>query len=159
MADAEEKPSRSGAEQLLASTLREHGLRVTPDRLQLFRTLEAASAPLSITEISKRMEPLGINQATVYRILERFTAISVTHSVLLPHGVVAYELVPPFAEHHHHLVCSRCGRVINFYNPELDQAIQAVAKNYGFTVTSHMVEVHGLCTECAKAHREKKTAR
>lgn len=136
-------------EQLLTETLRLHGLRVTPDRLLVFRALQANDAPIGIADLIEQMAPHGINQATIYRTLERFVALSIAHMVLMPHGVVGYELMPPFSPHHHHLSCARCGKVIDFYNSQMDHVIQRVAETEGFQVRSHSVEIYGLCAECA----------
>jgi Fe2+ or Zn2+ uptake regulation protein len=122
---------------------------VTPDRLAVFRALQANDAPVGIADLIEQTAPHGINQATIYRTLERFVALSIAHMVLLPHGVVGYELMPPFSPHHHHLSCARCGKVIDFYNSQMDRVIQRVAENEGFTVRSHSVEIYGLCAQCA----------
>ena len=54
-------------------------------------------------------------------------------------------------EHHDHLICTRCGTIIEFENDRIEQLQDAVAKKHGFRVSSHKMELYGLCRTCQKA--------
>lgn len=135
-------------EKLLQDALRERGLRVTPDRLHVYRLLESSPLPLSIPMLVEEIHATGINQTTVYRILELFTAMGVVHPVLIGHGAVGYELVPPFRHHHHHLVCIGCNQVIDLNNCRLEQRIDEIVAPYNYKIIYHDLEIHGLCSAC-----------
>ena len=135
-------------EEAFKDRLRREGLRITPDRVSVFRLLAATGAPLSITQIGERLTSEGVNQATVYRILELFTALGVAHPVLIGHATIAYELIPPFRSHHHHLLCTRCGEMIDLMDCGLDQLIDRMVEEQGYRVTYHDLEVHGVCVGC-----------
>jgi len=137
-------------ETILIQRLRDQGLRVTPDRLTIFRELVKAENPLPKPDLVERLRSDGINQATVYRVLDLFTALAIVHPVLLPHGVVGYESVPPFRDHHH-IVCASCGTMADLYQCNLDDVIKLDLASAGFVPISHSLEVVGLCTKCQSA--------
>lgn len=137
-------------EELFQITLRERGFRVTPDRLHVYRLLESSPYPLPITTVVEQIQPTGINQTTVYRILEFFTAIGIVHPVLIGHGSVGYELIPPFRHHHDHLVCIGCNRVVDLNNCHLEKQVTEIAAPKGYKILYHDLEIHGLCPDCQK---------
>ncbi len=141
-------------EELFQETLRARGLRVTPDRLQVYRLLEAQPLPLAIPSVVDEIQATGINQTTVYRILELFTAIGVVHPVLIGHGSVGYELIPPFRHHHHHLVCIGCNAVIDLNHCHLEQRIDEIVEPYHYRIMYHDLEIHGLCPACQAKERQ-----
>lgn len=130
--------------------LRSHHVRVTPNRLTVFRALQNSAEPLTIPDLATLVESSGLNTATLYRIMETLTELSVVHPVLQDHQNVAYELLEPYARHHDHLVCHRCGRTMDIYDCRLEDALNAVCKDQGFRVDFHQMEVHGLCSDCLK---------
>ena len=142
------EPMPNPLESILMRRLRDSGLRVTPDRLTIFRELSATRRPLPKPDLVERLKSAGINQATVYRVLELFTALNIVHAVLLPHGVVGYEPIPPFRDHHHHIVCASCGTMADLYECGVDHAIKRDLSGIGFIPISHSLEVVGLCSTC-----------
>ena len=141
-------------ESMLMHRLRESGLRVTPDRLAIFRELTTTRHPLPKPDLVERLRSAGINQATVYRVLDLFTALKVVHAVLLPHSIVGYELVPPFRDHHHHIVCASCGTMADLFQCDVDEVIKRDLQAIGFTSISHSLEVVGLCAACRANDRK-----
>ncbi len=153
MHDSKDLPASSdeALDDILIEHLRAGGLRVTPDRLTVFRHLTASQKPLTKPELVDRLKSFGINQATVYRVIDLFAALGVVHAVLLPHGLVGYEPIPPFRQHHHHVVCSSCGSMAALYECEIDQVIRKELNQIGFIPSSHSLEVVGLCGKCRTA--------
>lgn len=131
--------------------LKEKGLRITPDRLTVFRNLASTERPLSIASLAEGLQDQGINQATVYRTIELFTALGVVHPVLAGHDTVGYELIPPFRYHHHHLTCTQCGAITDLYQCGLDHLLQQIREREGYQITYHTLEVHGICPSCQHA--------
>ncbi len=139
----------SDAEALLRERLQAHELRVTPNRLSVFRALLQSARPLSVPELATHLQDDGLSVPTLYRIMEVFSAIGVTHPVLVDHQSVGYELREPFRSHHDHLVCSACGRVVDLYNCDLTEAMAQLGRDNHCRVNFHQVELHGLCADCA----------
>jgi Fur family ferric uptake transcriptional regulator len=131
--------------------LRDHRVRVTPNRLTVFRAMQNSSKPLTVPDLAQAVENSGLNTATLYRIMETLTDLEVVHPVLQDHQSVAYELVEPFAQHHDHLVCRRCGRTVDVYDCRLEDAVQSLSDESGFRIDFHQMEFHGLCPECQKS--------
>ncbi len=141
----------SRPEEELRQLLHARNLRVTPDRLRVFRALADAPKPLSMVALIHLVAYDGVNQATVYRTLEQFLAMAVVHAVLLHDGVVAYELVPPFAAHHHHFICLECGHVEDLAAERVDTALTHSLEGLGLHVMGHKVDLYGLCKPCAES--------
>lgn len=141
---------QSQLETVFRERLKIHQFRVTPNRLRVFRALMASAQPLTVTDLASRLAAEGLNIATVYRIMEAFVALNIVHPVLIDHQSVGYELVEPFRAHHDHLVCTRCGQVVDLYNCQLDQALAAMSRLGGYQVAFHQMEIHGLCPDCTE---------
>ncbi len=101
-------------------------------------------------EVAARARRLGVSRATLFRALELLTELHVVERLDLPSGEHAY--VPCVREHHHHLVCSRCGRVADVEDGALAEAVAEIARRSGYRIESHRLELFGLCRHCqAKA--------
>ena len=86
--------------------------------------------------------------ASVYRSLTTLQEAGLVRASDLGGGERRFELVHPDGLHHHHLVCSRCGRMVPFSDEALEQAIHAVEDRLGAQVEAHEVTLHGLCADC-----------
>jgi Fur family transcriptional regulator, ferric uptake regulator len=101
-------------------------------------------------ETAARERGLGVSRATLFRALELLTELHVVERLDLPSGEHAY--VPCRRTHHHHLVCSRCGRVAEVEDCGIADAVAEIARRSGFKIDSHRLELFGLCRHCqAKA--------
>lgn len=143
----------TAGEQEFIQLLRDHHMRVTPNRLTVFRAMQSSQQPLTVSDLALKVEHSGLNTATLYRIMETFTELHVVHPVLQSHQNVAYELVEPFARHHDHLICRRCGRTMDIYDCRLEDALKAISDDRGFYIDFHQMEVHGLCPTCQTTPR------
>ena len=94
---------------------------------------------------------LGIGRATLFRTLELLTELGLLERIDLPSGEHAY--VRCAAEHHHHLVCSTCGRSLEVQDRGLASAVAEIAERSGFRIDSHRIELYGKCTACQKKER------
>lgn len=128
--------------------LRAHHMRVTPNRLTVFRAMQKSLGPLTVSDLASRVEASGLNTATLYRIMETLTDLKIVHPVLQDHQNVAYELVEPYARHHDHLICQKCGRTIDIFDCRLEDALKTISDDRGFHIDFHQMEVHGICPEC-----------
>lgn len=94
----------------------------------------------------------GISYSTVYRALRLLADCGIASESKFGDSVARYEPVDR-SSHHDHLVCRRCGRIIEFENREIENIQQRVARKYRFTVTAHRLELYGVCRACQQKKR------
>lgn len=97
---------------------------------------------------AKRHRPV-VGRATVFRALELFEQLGLVERLDLPDGSHAYVVCQP--SHHHHVVCTECGRTENVGDLGLEQIADAVSTKTGFSLDSHRIELYGLCPSCRGA--------
>ena len=90
----------------------------------------------------------GIGFATVYRALETLSEVGVVRRVDAGTGSAAYEPVDPSGDHHHHVVCDRCGGVTAFEDDALERTIEELSRRLGHQIESHEVVLRGPCRAC-----------
>jgi Fur family ferric uptake transcriptional regulator len=93
-----------------------------------------------------RARRLGLGRATVFRSLDVLVELGAIERIDLPSGEHAYVVCEPL--HHHHLVCSRCGRVTDIADEGLRAVVLEVARRTGYRVDEHRLELFGLCPAC-----------
>ena len=129
----------------IRSILTDHSLRVTAPRMAVFEVLANANSPLSISDIVKAR--LEINKVSIYRTIELFSRIGVI--VTVPHGwKQRYELAAPFKPHHHHIHCTKCGKIVEISSDKVESIVDSIGKAYHFYPTAHTFEISGLCRKC-----------
>ena len=134
-----------GTDEQFIQSLKEHSLRVTPQRMHIFRLLNTSGVPLTIQDIIHNIP--SVNFVTVYRTLETLIAIGVVHAI--PTGLkYSYELSDQYRIHHHHIVCNVCGKSIGIQDDIVEQAIQTAADHSGMRLVSHIFELRGVCKQC-----------
>jgi Fur family ferric uptake transcriptional regulator len=122
-------------------------------RDRLIELLSRQDCALSALEIEDalRNPPAGerpVGRASVYRALELLHDHELIKRLDLGDGVARYEFADPAGEHHHHLVCDRCGRLVAFDDPGLERAIDQVSERLGVRVEHHEVVLRGACEDC-----------
>ena len=129
--------------------LREHGLPVTTQREQVAEAVLASRGHLSVEDIEQQLRERGlrIGKATVYRTLDILARSGMITERDFGEGFRRYERVPGHP-HHEHLICTRCGKVIEFTNDRLERLKALVAEEYGFQHHHHRLDIYGLCREC-----------
>ncbi len=137
----------------IARTFREHGYKLTPQRRAVIAAFCRSREHLTPAELHARLvaEHPGIGLVTVYRtleILDELGLVCETHAGGTCHSYLVRGDANP---HHHHLICSSCGRVENFTGCGLDKLQQGLAARTGFTITGHLLEFTGLCRACRRA--------
>ncbi|HEY1853340.1 MAG TPA: Fur family transcriptional regulator [Solirubrobacterales bacterium] len=138
------------AEQELSDALRERGLRVTPQRLFIYRALRELDRHVSAEEVLAVVgESLpNVSLPTVYATLDLLEEMGLVRRLGVTQGAVLYD---PRPDPHNHRVCDRCGTIEDF-EAELDLGIALRrARRGGFEAGRAEVVVHGLCRSCALA--------
>lgn len=129
--------------------LTEHGLRMTRQRLaiaEIFFDSDGHPNIEQLTTVVRDAHP-DIGQATVYRTLKLLVDSGLATAARLGGAKTRYE--PNLDDDHHdHLVCTKCGRVVEFHNEELEALQETIATGFGFKLTGHEMELYGLPFEC-----------
>ena len=126
--------------------LKKAGLKVTLPRMKILEFLEACSdRHLSAEDIYKALLEAGeeIGLATVYRVLTQFEAAGLVNRHHFEGGQAVFELNQ--GGHHDHLVCLRCGKVVEFMDPVIEERQQQIAIDNGFKITDHSMILYGHC--------------
>lgn len=141
------KPAIEQMSQYLAS----QGLRSTSQRDAILKTFIEAGKHLSAEELYARVKKAhpGIGYATVYRTLKLLAEAGLAEERRFEDGFTRFEYKNTDA-HHDHLICTRCGAIIEFENERIEALQQDVAKKNGFKVHNHKLELYGLCAECQR---------
>ncbi|HEY3866578.1 MAG TPA: transcriptional repressor [Solirubrobacteraceae bacterium] len=90
-----------------------------------------------------------VSRASVYRILEELERLRLVQRVETGQAMVRYERVCEHEEHHHHLVCDKCGVVMPFSDKALESAIETLSERVPLKVSEHEIVLHGSCRDCA----------
>lgn len=125
------------------------GHRLTGPRRAVLVAIADAPRPFSIEDICSALP--GVGRATVFRTVRLFQDLDVVCRVPLEDGTARYQLSGT-QEHHHHLVCTACGAVTEFDDPDLDARISANAADSHFRLDAHSVELYGLCKSCRESN-------
>jgi Fur family ferric uptake transcriptional regulator len=126
------------------------GLRKGQARLAVIDLLSEQACALTAPEIEERLRRRGhrVGLATIYRTLELLADMKLVGRLEVGQGIARYEPLIPGGEHHHHLVCDRCGRVIPFDDDDLEKTIDRLTRKVRFEVAEHDVVLHGACGSC-----------
>ncbi len=129
-----------------SSDLRKAGLKVTLPRMKILEILETSNTRhMSAEDVYKRLldarEDIGL--ATVYRVLTQFEAAGLVNRHHFEGGHSVFEMNE--GHHHDHIVCTRCGRVVEFFEETIEKCQEAVAEKEGFTIRDHSLIIYGDC--------------
>jgi Fur family ferric uptake transcriptional regulator len=144
---------RSGADGAdLIAILAGAGHRVTASRravAQLIATRQGAFMTADLVADSRRRR-LGVARATIFRTLELLVALGAVERLDLPSGEHSYVRCES-TRHHHHLLCTRCGRAVDLEELGMDGIVADAERRTGYRIDRHRVELFGLCPACQKA--------
>ncbi len=128
------------------SSLKSIGLKATLPRLKILEIFQRSEIRhLSAEDVYRALlnEKLDIGLATVYRVLTQFEQAGLLARQHFESGKSVFELNE--GAHHDHLVCINCGRVEEFYDAEIEQRQQNIAKRRGFALHDHSLALYGVC--------------
>jgi Fur family ferric uptake transcriptional regulator len=131
-----------------APMLAQAELKPTRQRIAIIDELAASEKPVTAQALHAQLS-LGEHApglATVYRTLQAMVQAGLARTFVAREGEQAYKLCEP--EHHHHLICERCGVVVEIPSCEVESWASSVAVKRGFVVRSHQADVYGLCARC-----------
>jgi len=131
--------------------LRDHHQPVTRQRDLVAQVVFLSEEHLSVDEILRLLKEQGeaVGTATVYRTLEVLVESGLVRAHDFGEGFRRYEAMPA-QTHHEHLICDRCGRVVEFQNERLERMLPIIADEHGYQHQRHRVEIYGVCADCRR---------
>jgi Fur family ferric uptake transcriptional regulator len=150
-------------QQAIVRAFDQAGYRLTEPRRALARLIGEQGGHFTADDLvaASRDRRLGLGRATVFRSLEILTELGLVERLDLPSGEHAFVACEP--SHHHHVVCSRCGRSTDVGDSGMSRVLDEVSRRSGFRIDLHRLELFGLCEGCqarprATGERRKPTA-
>jgi Fur family ferric uptake transcriptional regulator len=131
------------------SRLEQAGYRSGAARREVVDLLARERCALTALEIDRRLDSVG--RASVYRTLEQLEQLHLVQRVEIGGDAAGYERLDA-EQHHHHIVCERCGRLSPFADEALELAIASVSEETEFEVAAHDVVLRGTCPDCVGGH-------
>jgi Fur family transcriptional regulator, ferric uptake regulator len=136
---------------LAEQRLRRVDQRYTSGRRAIVSLLASTGHPVSISDIAENLPDLP--RSSAYRHLVDLQAAGLVRRVAAGDEFTRFELAEDLTEHHHHLLCMNCGRVIDVTLPpgseqDVTRAIGKLADSEGFQVSGHRLDVLGVCASC-----------
>lgn len=129
----------------LQEYLQRQGLKLTRQRRAIAEVVFRSDGHLTLTEIHERarerQKSLGF--ATVYRTMKLMSEAGFATQHRFDDGQSRFERADD--DHHDHIICSRCGRIIEFEAPDIERRQEKIARELGFRVVSHRHEIYGEC--------------
>ena len=135
----------------IVSILKQRGYKITPQRRTVLSAIMHSHEHLTPAAIYARVrqERPGIGLVTIYRTLEILTKLDLICEMHAGGSCRSYLMRRPL-EHHHHLICSDCGTVIDFTDCDLGELEQRLSKENSFKINGHLLDFMGQCRNCLK---------
>jgi Fur family ferric uptake transcriptional regulator len=136
-------------------SLERAGYRSSGPRTAVVGALEEVGCGVTAREIGDLVSRRGdrVGAASIYRALEVLEQEGLVQRFDVGENAARYEPALPSGEHHHHLVCERCGEVRAFEDENLERAIRRLARRVDFAIDAHDVTLKGECPSCAGSSR------
>lgn len=145
----------SEEQEVFLAHIQKKGLKRTSQReliLDVFLRTEEHLSSEDLYQLVKQEDPT-VGQTTVYRTLKLLTEAGLAREVRFGDGRTHYEHNYKH-QHHDHMICSECGKIIEFYSAELEALQDQMAAKHKFEVTQHLLRIIGICVECRRRNRE-----
>ena len=139
----------------LRGKLYERGYKMTPQRKEILQIFVDHPEHLSAEDVYGllREKESEIGLATVYRALDLLSNLGILVQIDFGDGCARYELntADPNVHHHHHLICRKCKKVIEFDEDLLDELEEVISRKSGFQILNHEVKFFGYCKDCQQS--------
>lgn len=130
--------------------LRVNGLKQTQQRENILHTIYGFKGHFTpedlYAKVQKTYPDQKIGIATIYRTLSLLESEKIVTSISF--GVSGKKFEFGIREHHDHMICDRCGKMIEFMDETIEKRQNLIAKRYNFLISGHMMQIHGVCENC-----------
>jgi Fur family ferric uptake transcriptional regulator len=136
------------------------GLRITEQRRVIAQILSEAEDHPDVETLHERAASVDpkISIATVYRTVRLLRECGLAAERHFHDGEARFENVAA-EQHHDHLICERCGRIVEFSNTEIEELQERVAHKLDFVISGHKMELYGICGDCRTGRSPRRPAR
>ncbi len=139
-------------EKTVTEILLEKNLSITSPRKLIIEEIIKNSNPISIESLQKRLEG-KVALSTLYRALNDLKSAEIIKEFTTTDSITMFELISLGEEHHHHLFCTSCGKIIDIdlskkFEKNVDAEVVKIEKNFNYKITEHTLEILGLCSKC-----------
>jgi Fur family ferric uptake transcriptional regulator len=140
--------------QVFLEHIQKKGLKRTAQRDLILEVFLRTEEHLSSEDLYRlvKQEDSTVGQTTIYRTLKLLSEAGLAREVRFGDNRTHYEHNYKH-QHHDHMICSECGRIIEFYSAELEAIQDAMAAKHKFEVTQHLLRIIGLCADCQRASK------
>jgi Fur family ferric uptake transcriptional regulator len=140
--------------QVFREYIRQRSLRRTQEREEILQEIFAIHGHFDVDELHLRLrgKRSKVSKASIYRALPLFIDCGLVREVEFSDGHWHYEHIYGHA-HHSHLRCLGCGEVLEFEEPHLRLLEEHLAREYGYRIKGHHLQVHGYCATCQEADK------
>lgn len=130
-------------------TLKENGVRITPQRHAILEYLVTSKSHPTADEIYRSLASTfpNISVATVYNNLRVFRKIELVKELNYGDASSRFDFA---TDDHYHVICEECGTIVDFQYPGLEEVEHLASHITGFKVNSHRLEVYGICPTCSE---------
>ncbi len=140
-------------EQVLIKFLQQKDLKYTGQRRVILESFLKTETHFTVEDLYAKVKEVNqsIGYTTVYRTLKLFTECGLANEIRFEDGVTRYE--HRFGhEHHDHLICVKCGLLIEVVEPEIEELQETLARKHNFSIEHHRMEIYGVCEKCQVKH-------
>ena len=129
--------------------LQDKGLKFTPERRIILDEVFSIHSHFEAEELLVRFRNRGenISRASIFRTLKLFTECGLVRKIIIGENRSCYEHIFGH-EHHDHLICLGCGKIIEFTNSKIEKLQDDVCREFGFAPTDHTLKILGYCNKC-----------
>lgn len=154
MTESDSKRQRAAkVDELLERFLKENRLKHTAQRLKIVKRALSMPKHFSAEDlyVVLKRERMYVSKATVYRTLKLLVDSNFLDELEIGAREAKYYEPVHGREHHDHMICLRCGDIVEFSDPFIEEHQEQAAKKHGFRVLSHTLKLFGLCRACSKS--------
>jgi len=139
---------------ILDRYIRRRGLRYTPQREAILKIFLSTERHLSVDELARivKRRNRNIGYTTVYRTMKLLLESGLCGEVDIGDGITRFEHKYGH-RHHDHLICTRCGRLIEVTNEEIERLQEEMVKKHDFIPSGHKLEIFGRCRSCRSSRK------
>ncbi len=141
--------------------LKEKNLKSTAQRDDIARVFFSGHRHMSIDELYREVRKINprVGYATVYRTIKLLKECGLADEQHFADGQTRYENADSGEHHHHdHVICDRCGKIVEFSDEQLERLQEDIATRLGFVLARHRLELYGICRECREGVRPSASA-
>lgn len=128
------------------------GFNITHKRESILKSIYKSKKPISANEIQDVLLDefkIDISLPTIYNILHLFEELQILHILYVPAKKTKYYSVKGFKTQNH-LICIKCGKIVEFFDNDLDKQLKKDLEKKDFLLTNHRILLYGICKECIK---------